>query len=131
MKKERNELIEFLVGACMLAAGLYFFSNKVTVTMGFFGGLVTIGGYSVTSGLTIIPLIAGIVWMFINPDSFGAKLLTVIGAVIIIAAIVASTQFRLVSLTLYEWIIYLVLIFGGFALVARVLFAEPKKKDVE
>jgi membrane protein implicated in regulation of membrane protease activity len=53
--------------------------------------------------------------------------------ILIIAAIVASTRIWLVTITMYEWVLILVLIFGGAGLVAKVLFAnnksEKSKKD--
>ncbi|MDD6571927.1 MAG: hypothetical protein PUF12_05985 [Thermoflexaceae bacterium] len=127
MKRERNELVEFLCGAAMLSAGLYLFCNKVTVTTGFFAGRIQFGDISVASGLTIIPLIIGIVMIFLNPDAFLGKLVTALGFIIIIVSIIASTHFYLPKITLFEWILYLVLIFGGLALVVRVLFAKPKE----
>ncbi len=129
MKRERNELIEFLGGAAMLSAGLYLFCNKVTVTTGFFAGRIRFGDVDVASGITIIPLIIGIVLIFLNPDAFLGKLVTALGFLVIIAAIIASTHFYLPKITLFEWIVYLVLIFGGLALVVRVLFAKPKDEN--
>lgn len=37
MKKERNELLEFLAGMAMLVVGLYLLTTHVDVSMGFFG----------------------------------------------------------------------------------------------
>lgn len=129
-KRERNELLEFLGGAAMLSAGLYFFCNKVQVSSSFFGGgYINIGGFNMSSGLAVVPFIIGIVILFANPDNFLGKLVTTLGMVVIIASIIATTQLRLPRLSLYEWLTYLVLIFGGFALVARVLFANPKYQD--
>lgn len=129
MKKEKNELLEFLLGAAMLAAGLYLFCNKVTVTSGLFSGIIRIGGFNMASGLCIVPLIFGIVLIFYNPEAFIGKLVTFLGFVVIIAAVIASTRIHMATITLYEWIVYLVLIFGGFTLVAKVLFAKPKNED--
>lgn len=131
MKRERNELVEFLLGAAMLAAGLYLFCTKVTVSMGFFGGIVSLGGVRIASGMTVIPVIAGVVLMFLYPDAFIGKLVTGLGFVIIITAIVASTRLYLPTITLFEWLIYLILIFGGAALVIRVLFAQPKDEVID
>lgn len=128
-KRERNELLEFLGGGAMLAAGLYLFCSKVEVSTGFFGGVIRLGGTSISSGLCVIPFIIGIVILFADPDSFLGKFISVMGMVVIIAALIATTQFRLPRISLYEWLMYLILIFGGFALVARVLFAKPKDKD--
>lgn len=134
MKKERNELLEFLAGMAMLVVGLYLLTTRVEVTTGFWGGYISIAGWHVSTGLTVIPFIIGVVWMFVNPDSFAAKLVAGLGVLIIIACIIMSTSMYMRHVTLYEWLLMLVLIFGGGGMVARILFKTPKgyndeKKD--
>ncbi len=126
MKKERNELLEFLGGLAMLVVGLYLFTNKATVQTSFFSGGLSLFGMHLSSGLVIIPFIIGIVWLFVKPSSFGAKLVVGLGILIIIVSVIASTTIRLPRITLYEWILYIVLIFGGAGLLARALFGGRK-----
>ena len=126
MKKERNELLEFLGGLAMLVVGLYLFTNKATVQTSFFSGGLSLFGMHLNSWLVIIPFIIGIVWLFVKPSSFGAKLVVGLGILIIIVSVIASTTIRLPRITLYEWILYIVLIFGGAGLLARALFGGRK-----
>lgn len=126
MKKRRNPLAQFMIGMVMLAAGLYWFLSNVTV-MTHFG--FQIWNFRVGEGLIVVPFIAGIIWLFLNVDSFGAKLLTVLGIVVILASIIANIQFIFRSTSLYVYLIMLVLIFGGAALVGQVLFRWPKDED--
>ena len=116
MKKERNELLEFLGGLAMLVVGLYLFTNKASVQTSFFAGNLSLFGLNVNSGLVLIPFIIGV-----------AKLVTGLGFLLIIVSVIASTTIRLQRLTLFEWILYLVLIFGGVGLLARALFGGNKK----
>lgn len=86
------------------------------------------------TGMTVIPFIIGVVWLFVNPDSFAAKLVAGLGVLIILACIIMSTRFSMIGVSLYEWLLMLVLIFGGGGMVARILFKTPKgyndkKKD--
>lgn len=127
MKKERNELLEFLGGLAMLVVGLYLFTNKASVQTSFFAGNLSLFGLNVNSGLVIIPFIIGVVWLFVKSGSFGAKLVTGLGFLLIIVSVIASTTIRLQRLTLFEWILYMVLIFGGVGLLARALFGGNKK----
>ena len=123
MKSEKNELLRFIGGLVMLAAGLFILSQKVYVTSGLFGyGGFSIGGLRLNSGLVIVPFIIGVVWMFAT-GSFGSKVFTVLSVIWIITSIVMSTSFYFSQTTLYEWILILILIFGGAGLVARCLFA--------
>ena len=126
MKRRRNPLGQFVIGMVMLAAGLYWFMSNVTVST-YFG--VHIWGYRRGAGLVVVPFIAGIIWLFLNVDSMGAKILTVVGVVIILAAVISNIRFIFRSTSLYVYLVMLILIFGGAALVGQVLFRWPKDED--
>lgn len=121
MKEAKNELMQFVAGIVMLAVGLYIFSQKVIVFSGY-GFFFTGGRFS--SGLIIVPLIIGIVWMFITGANFASKVFTSLSVLLIIVSVIMSTHIHLSAMTLYEWILLLVLIFGGAGLVGKVLFAS-------
>ncbi len=127
-KRKQNDLLTFLGGLAMLVSGLYWLASRVTVSTGFFGGRFSFGGYSVNSGLIVVPFIACIVWLFINPDSFLAKICVGLSVVLIIAAIIMNTQLHMRPTSLYEYLIILVFIFSGGAMVLKVL-CDPKYKD--
>lgn len=131
MKEAKNELMQFVGGVIMLVVGLYILSQKVMVSSSY--GFFSLWGGRFSSGLIMVPLIIGVVWMFASGGSFVSKVFTVLSVILIIAAIVASTRIWLVTITMYEWVLILVLIFGGAGLVAKVLFAnnksEKSKKD--
>ena len=130
MKRARNELLQFLAGLAMLIAGLFIFSQKVMVYSMFLGGGLgfSIGGMNmnINNGLIIIPFIIGVVWMFASEGSFASKAFTAAGVLIIILAVIMTTNISLVRITLYEWVLILVLIFGGAGLLIRILFAGKK-----
>ena len=127
-KRQQNDLLVFLGGLAMLVAGLYWITTKVTVSSSFFGGAFSFGGMNINSGLIVVPFIACIVWLFVDPDSFWAKICLGLSFVLIIAAIIMSTQLHMRSTTLYEYLIMLVFIFGGGAMVLKVL-CNPKYRD--
>ncbi len=126
MKRRRNPLGQFVIGMVMLAAGLYWFMSNVTVST-YFG--FHIWGYRLGAGLVVVPFIAGIIWLFLNVDSMGAKILTAVGVVIILAAVISNIRFIFRATSLYVYLIMLILIFGGAALVGQVLFRWPKDED--
>lgn len=119
-----KELGLFLGGLAMLVAGLFFFSQKVLVYSSFFSAGFAIRGFHMRSGMVIVPLIIGIVWLFAAPKNFAAKLFTGAAVLIIIAAVIMSTDFHLLAMTLFDWILLLVLIFGGLGMVLRVLLTK-------
>lgn len=113
MKRDRYELVPFVAGLVMLASGLFILSQKVYVYTGFFGW-----GSRFNSGLIIVPLIIGIVWKFLS-DTRGATILIIAGVAIIVIYIITSTHLYMRSMTLFDWIITLVLLFGGVGLIGR------------
>ena len=131
MKKAKNELLQFLAGLAMLIAGLFILSQKVMVTSGFFGSGLSLGGFHLSNGLIMVPFIIGVVWMFASEGSFASKMFTAASVLIVVAAIILSTNISLVSVTLYDWVVILVLIFGGAGLLARILFAGRPASDRE
>lgn len=131
MRKAKKELLQFLAGLAMLVAGLFILSQKVMVYSGFFDYGWRIGGFHMGNGLVMVPFIIGIVWMFATEGSFPSKIFTAAGVFLIVAAIIMTTNISLVHMTLYEWIVILVLIFGGAGLLARVLFASGGEEKRE
>lgn len=67
--------------------------------------------------------------MFTTGANFASKVFTAFSVLLIIVSVIMSTHIHLSSMTLYEWILLLVLIFGGAGLVAKVLFASSASDD--
>lgn len=131
MNNQKNELLQFVGGLAMLAVGLFIFSNKVIVHSGLFGGSLYIGGYNIMTGLVMVPFIIGIVWMFATGASFASKVYTGLTVLFIIAVIVLNTNISLMTMSLFDWVVILVLIFGGAGLTAKVLLASNKTNSDE
>ncbi|MCL2377742.1 MAG: hypothetical protein FWC77_01295 [Defluviitaleaceae bacterium] len=122
----KNQLVMFLVGLAMLAAGLFWLTSIVHVTVGWGAGL-RIGGATIPSGMTLVPLIAGILWVFFDPKSIGAKILLAIGVVVLITSILMTIRFQMPRTSLFEFIMIFIGIAGGAGLVSRVLFVKCTK----
>lgn len=128
MQSEKNELLKFLGGLAMLVGGLYLFMQRVTVRSTFFSaGYFSFRGTRFNSGMSIIPLVIGFVLLFAMKDSIIPKLIITLGALVVILSIIAGTSFILENMSLYEWVLYLFLIFGGAGLLARILLKDPEK----
>lgn len=121
----KNELLQFLGGLAMLAVGLFLLSERVTVST--FPGRIYMFGQNMNTGIVIIPFIIGVVWMFGSNGSLVSKIYTAISVLFIIAMLIMNTNFYMVRISLFEWILMLVLIFGGGTMVARILFTDNKK----
>lgn len=130
MGNNKNSLLRFLAGLALLSVGLFFLFNRVHVGSNGFGwGRMSFGAFSIPSGLVFVPFIIGVVWMFAS-DSLIAKIFTAMSVLFIIAAIILNTTFWLDRMTMFDWILILVMVFGGGGMVASILFRETKEEEV-
>lgn len=107
-------VFQFLIGLAMAVAGAYMLMSRVVVNSGFWYW----GGYN-TFGLSLIPLIFGIGFVFFNGKSIIGWLLVFVSAVIIIAGILMNLQIYFQSTSLFNTIIMIILFAGGLGLIAR------------
>ena len=101
--KKPTGTLEFYIGLVLLASGLFFILSKTFVSSGFYAW--RIGAFNVSSGLVIVPLLIGIIWLFYNPKSFIAKLIAIVGAIFIIASIIMGINISFSRTTLFDFII--------------------------
>ena len=100
----------------MTAAGGYLILNQVQVTtsawrFGQYGGF----------GLTLLPLLAGIAFLFYNGKSVIGWLLTIAGTAIILASILMNMDIYFRQTSLFNTIVMLGMLFGGLGVMARSL----------
>ena len=109
----------FLVGLAMVVAGGYLLLNQVHVTSSYW----TFGGQG-SFGLSLLPLLAGIAFLFFDGKSIVGWLLTAAGAVIILAGVLMHMDIYFRQTSLFNTLVMLGLLFGGVGLVARSLRAS-------
>jgi hypothetical protein len=118
----------FLLGFAMACAGAWLLTNQVTVSSEYFasGFLVPILNYRMNAfGLSLVPFIMGIGFLFFDGKSMAGWLLTIAGLVIILAGILMSLHIYFQPTSLFNTLAMLVLLFGGLGLVLRSLKAVP------
>lgn len=119
----------FLLGFVMLVVGGYLLLNQVSVHGGYWHfGFAGSNGKSF--GISLIPLLFGIGILFVNGQSFPGRLLTGIGALIILTGIIVNMDVDFRQTSLMNTLIMLILIVGGIGLIVRsVLPMEPKQAN--
>lgn len=110
---------EFLVGLAMAVAGGWLLTNQVTVTSGFWHFY----GYN-AFGLSLLPLMAGIGWLFFDGRAAGGWLLVFAGSVIILVGVLTHLEIYFRPTSLFNTLLMLALLAGGLGLVARSLRAH-------
>jgi uncharacterized protein len=106
----------FVIGFLMAVAGAWLLTNQVTVTSGYW----RLWGYN-AFGLSLLPFVIGIAFLFFDGRSILGWLLTVAGAVIIFMGILTNLDVYFRPTSLFNTILMLVLLFGGIGLIARSL----------
>ena len=110
-------VIEFVIGFIMAISGGYMLISRVIVTSGFWNW----GGYN-TFGLSLIPLIFGIAFVFFNARSIVGWLLIFASVVIIGSGILMNLQVYFQPTSLFNTVIMLILFAGGIGLIGRAVF---------
>lgn len=117
MEKKSSDYIEFYIGIISIAAGLFFLLSKAVVRSSFYTW--TVGGLSVSSGIVIIPLMIGVIWLVHNPKSFFGKLITLCGSIFIVASIILNIRITFITTTMFDYIIMMLLIAAGAGLILK------------
>jgi hypothetical protein len=106
----------FFAGLIMAGVGGYLLLNQVQVTTSFwhFGQY---GGF----GLTLLPLLVGVAFLFYNGKSVVGWILVALGAAIILANILMNMDIYFRTTTLFNTLLMLGMLFGGLGLIARSL----------
>jgi hypothetical protein len=118
----------FLLGFAMACAGGWLLTNQVTVSSEYFasGFLVPIMNYRMNSfGLSLLPFIIGIGFLFFDGKSATGWVLTIGGLTIILVGILMSLHIYFQPTSLFNTLVMLVLLFGGLGLILRSLKAVP------
>ncbi len=119
--------LQFLIGIVMMVAGFYLLFNSITIDSRFGLGmrLYGIGGMGITSGILMIPLIAGIMFIFYNVKNYIGWVLSTGSLVALIVGVLANARFSLRGMSSFDLIVILVLAFGGLGLFLRSLKSNP------
>jgi hypothetical protein len=115
---------KFLMGFIMACVGGYLLSTHVTVAgsyWGFYGGN--------TFGITLIPMLFGIAILFWNGKSVLGWLLTIGGALFILAGVIANMHIYFQPTSLFNTLVMLILLVGGLGLIARSLRHHPREGE--
>lgn len=111
----------FLLGLAMLVVGGYLLLTRVTVG----SGTWLLWGYN-AFGLSLLPLLAGVGWLFYDGRSLAAWVLAGVGVLIILAGIIANLHIYFAPTSLFDTLVMLGLLAAGLGLVARSLRAQPE-----
>jgi hypothetical protein len=116
----------FFIGLFMMIGGFYLLLNAISVSSNFGFGrhlyrISAMGGYSITSGMVMIPFIFGIGLVFYNSRNIIGWVLTLGSITALIFGVISSIHFSFRSMSAFDLIVILVLAMGGIGLVLKSL----------
>ena len=115
----RGGIGQFFLGCAMAVSGGYLLTNQIIVRTSFW----QLWGRN-TFGLTLIPFIIGVGFLFANGSSKLGWVLTVGSLVAIISGVLANLSLYFAPTSLWNTLLILVLLAGGVGLVIRSLRAQ-------
>ena len=117
-------VVEFFLGLAMAISGAYMLISRVVVTSAFWYW----GGYN-AFGLSLVPLIFGIGFVFFNGKSIIGWLLIFVSVIIIASGILMNLQIYFQPTSLFNTVIMLVLFAGGVGLIARAVISNQGQDE--
>jgi FtsH-binding integral membrane protein len=112
MQMQRSGLM-FVLGFLSLGGGLFLIGQAVSVSTNF-GGF-GVWGVRVPSGLLVIPLLIGIGMLFYNHKGNAWKIVTSLGVLFILLAVIMSVRISVARVSLFNFVLM-------FGLTAAMVF---------
>lgn len=122
--KKASDYIEFYMGIVLIIAGIFFLLSKAVVHSGF--GALSIAGMNISTGIVVIPLMIGIIWLVNNPKSIIARLITIAGSVFIIGSIIMNIRISFTTTSMFDYVVMMLLIAAGIGLLLKSIFMARK-----
>ena len=123
--KNRNDLLNFFLGLLMFGGGLFMVLQNAQVTSSWGSGyFYRIGSWGVPNGLIMLPVLIGIVMLFLMDKKIFGWIVTVLGILFILLTIIMSVRITWRSTSAYVFIIMFGLVAAGGGLMLRALFRK-------
>jgi len=122
--------VGFVLGLVMMCGGFYLLLSSIVVRarFGFGYSVYSFGGYTVTSGMILIPFLFGVALIFFDRRSLSGWLLAVGSLIALIFGVISSVNFTLRGMTAFDLLVILILAFGGVGLFLRSLGELPDRE---
>lgn len=116
----------FLMGLVMMVSGGYLFLNAIRVNHSFSLGysIYRFGGFSITSGMVLIPFIFGVGMVFYDSKNLFGWGLGIGSLIMLFFGIISSINFRFAPMSAFDLLVILVLMVGGAGLFLSSLKAH-------
>lgn len=120
----KNELLQFFLGFLLFGGGFYWVLNSFTVTSSWGLGYWSLFGMRLPSGVMLIPLLVGIVLLFMLKKKIWGGMVCALGILVILISLITSIEFHAVHAPLYVYVLMFGMVAAGAGLLIKVLFSK-------
>jgi hypothetical protein len=122
--REKGNALTFFIGILILGVGVYLIFQNTIVTSNF--GLSSMIGFEPPFGLVLLPLIIGIIVLFVNEKSILGWLLVIFGVIFILLGILMGLHIRFKPTTVFVTILMYGMTAAGIGTTLKGLFGRSK-----
>lgn len=123
--KNRNDLLTFFAGLLMFGAGLFMILQNAVVTSSWgHGYFYHIGSWGIPNGMIMLPVLIGIVMLFLMERKLFGWIVLVLGIIFILLSIIMSVKIVWRNTNAYMFILMFGLVAAGGGMMLKVLFAK-------
>lgn len=123
-KKDRNDLLTFFLGLLMFAGGVFMILQNIIVRTSWGTSFYRIGTWEVPNGMIMLPVLIGIVMLFVMEKRIFGWIVFILGLVFIMLTIIMSVQISWKTSNAYMFVMMFGLAAAGGGLLMRVLFRK-------
>lgn len=127
--KNRRKVNEFYIGLLIITIVSIYIINKSIIYSGAFLGL-TIGEFSFYSILMVIPVFIGGLMFFYNKKSIIAKVLSLLGGLLLIVSIITCITITLGKYSILQYILLTIFLLIGIFFII-ISFINKENKNVK
>lgn len=121
-QNNENSFFQILIGIILIGAGLFMLSKRVMVHTSWY--MWRLGGFDLSSGTVVIPLLIGIIWFCFNTKSLPAKILITLSTIFIVISIIMSVKITMMTTSMFDFILTLGMTAAGAGLLLRGMFKK-------
>ena len=121
-----TRLAKFFIGLVLLAVGLFMIFQNTTVSSswGMGGYFYHIGGFGISNGMIMLPIIVGIGMLFFMKKRIYGWIVLAIGIAFVLFTIFATTHIHWRTTSAYVFVIMFGMTAAGAGLVLREIFRK-------
>ncbi len=123
-KKNKNDLLTFFAGLLMFAGGVFMILQNVIVRTNWGTSFYHIGSWNVPNGLIMLPVLIGIVMLFVMDRKIFGWIVFGLGILFILLTVIMSVSISWKTSNAYMFLVMFGLAAAGGGMLMKVLFSK-------